>query len=150
MEPSEYDQMVKERSPTRSMLPSMYTTYWFQSMAVGGDNPAPSAIAPRLMDAILLDGHLGVCIQGGLGRPLTPTLALTVALTPTPTQVIFQFGLGLLKSHERELLKLKGDGLADALRTLPTRCADKVDALMEKAHEYHVSNKVVLGTREAM
>ena len=60
----------------RSMLPSMYTTYWFQSMVVGGDNPAPSAVAPRLMDCILLDGHLGV---------------------------IFQFGLALLKSHEKEV-----------------------------------------------
>ena len=66
--------MCAEGSPQRSMLPSMYTTYWFQSMVVGGDNPAPSAVAPRLMDAILLDGHLGV---------------------------IFQFGLALMKSHEK-------------------------------------------------
>jgi hypothetical protein len=76
MDMKEYNQIVKEQSPMRSMLPSMYTTYWFQSMVVGGDNPAPSAVAPRLMDCILLDGHLGV---------------------------IFQFGLALLKSHEKEV-----------------------------------------------
>lgn len=76
MDVKEYNQIVKEQSPMRSMLPSMYTTYWFQSMVVGGDNPAPSAVAPRLMDCILLDGHLGV---------------------------IFQFGLALLKSHEKEV-----------------------------------------------
>jgi len=119
MDVKEYAMMVKEGSPQRSMLPSMYTTYWFQSMAVGGDNPAPSAVAPRLMDAILLDGHLAV---------------------------IFQFGLALMKLHEKELLKLRGDQLADALRTLPTRCGN-LELLLEKAHEYAVTDKMVLATQ---
>merc|ERR1711924_341215 len=101
-------ELVKSHDPQRIMLPSMYTTYWFQSMLVGGDNPAPSAVAPRLMDSILLDGHLGV---------------------------VFQFGLALLKRHERELLKLKGDLLAEALRTLPTRAGSgaAIDSLLERA-----------------
>lgn len=119
----EYEQMVADRMPTRQMLPSMYTTYWFQSMAIGGDFPAPSAIAPRLMDAILLDCHLGV---------------------------LFQFGFALVKAHERELLRLQADALADALRRLPTRCHGSIEAVMERAHEYRLSDKVVLGTREVL
>lgn len=101
------------------MLPSMYTTYWFQSMIVGGDSPAPSSVAPRLMDSILLDGHLGV---------------------------LFQFGLALLKTHQSELLKLKGDQLAEALKTLPTRSGTGfvLDALLERAFEYPVPPKLVL------
>lgn len=87
-------------------------------MLVGGDNPAPSAVAPRLMDSILLDGHLGV---------------------------VFQFGLALLKRHERELLKLKGDLLAEALRTLPTRAGSgaAIDSLLERAFEFTVPAKLV-------
>ena len=104
------------------MLPSMYTTYWFQSMLVGGDNCAPSSVAPRLMDSILLDGHLGV---------------------------IFQFGLAMCKSHERRLLKTSSDGLAEALRTLPTVCGDP-NALLERAYEYPVTAKKVLGTKEEL
>merc|ERR1719421_1784929 len=88
----EFKEMVKNKEPSRTMLPSMYTTYWFQTMLVGGENPAPSAVAPRLMDSILLDGHLGV---------------------------IFQFGLAMLKKQERRLLKLKADQLSEALRGLP-------------------------------
>lgn len=61
--PEEYKQMVKTQDPMRIMVPSVYTTYWFQSMIVGGDNPAPSAVAPRLMDSILLDGNLAVIFQ---------------------------------------------------------------------------------------
>lgn len=111
---SEYRELVASGDPARMMLPSMYTTYWFQSMLVGGDNPAPSAVAPRLMDSILLDGNLAV---------------------------IFQFGLGLLKTHERELLKLSGDRLAEALKTLPTRAgaAGALDTLLERAFEYPVA-----------
>ena len=119
----EYKEMLANGEPARTMLPAMYTTYWFQSMVVGGDNPAPSAVAPRLMDAILLDGHLAV---------------------------IFQFGLALLKTHERELLKKSPEELAEALRSLPTRCGD-IDALLERAHTLPISAKqVVQGTREVL
>ena len=93
------------------MVPSMYTTYWFQSMIVGGENPAPSAVAPRLMDSILLDGNL---------------------------TVIFQVGLALLKMHQRELLQLQGEKLAEALRTLPTRAKDAA-RLMDLANTFSVS-----------
>ena len=119
----------------------MYTAYWFQSMAVG-DNPAPSAIAPRLMDAILLDGHLGV-------RPrATPDGSCSPAAfkVPSPRTQLRSSSSSAsdCSSLERELLKLAGDGLADAAHTAHTLW-DNVDALMEKAHEYSVSNKVVLG-----
>ena len=115
----EYKELVKSGDPQRIMLPSMYTTYWFQSMLVGGDSPAPSAVAPRLMDSILLDGHLGV---------------------------IFQFGLALLKTHEKELLRLKGDQLAQALRELPTRAGTgaALDALLERAFQFSVAEKLVM------
>lgn len=53
-------------------------------------------------------------------------------------------GLALLKTHERELLKLQGDKLADALRVLPTRAHD-CEALMERAHGFNVSQRDVLG-----
>ena len=117
-EQAEYKELVKAKDPTRIMLPSMYTTYWFQSMAVGGDNPAPSAVAPRLMDSILLDGHLGV---------------------------VHQFGLALLKTNQRSLLKLKGDQLAEALRTLPMRAGGlaATDALLERAFEFAVPASLV-------
>jgi len=115
----EYKELVKSGDPQRIMLPSIYTTYWFQSMLVGGDSPAPSAVAPRLMDSILLDGHLGV---------------------------IFQFGLALLKTHEKELLRLKGDQLAQALRELPTRAGTgaALDALLERAFQFSVAEKLVM------
>ena len=123
MSEKEYKQLVKEHDPQRIMLPSMYTTYWFQSMVVGGDNPAPSAVAPRLMDSILLDGNLSV---------------------------IFQFGLALLKKHERELLKLRGDEMAEALRTLPARAGSghAIDTLLERAFEYAVPEKMVRAAAE--
>jgi len=108
METSDYQQMVEQNLPQRSMLPSVYTTYWFQTMAVGGETPAPSAVAPRLMDSILLDGHLAV---------------------------VFQFGLALLKTHEKQLLKMKSDGLTERLRMLTVECGD-LEALLEKAHLY--------------
>ena len=70
------------------------------------------------MDSILLDGHLGV---------------------------VFQTGLALLKRHQRELLKLHGDRLAEALRTLPTRAGAgfEIDALLERAFEFAVPAKMV-------
>jgi len=119
MSEAEFKQAVKSKDPQRSIVPSMYTTYWFQSMLVGGDNPAPQAVSPRVMDSILLDGHLGV---------------------------VFQFGLALLKANERELMKLKGDSLAEALRVLPTRAGSgqQLDALLEKAFEYAVNAKQIL------
>ena len=100
------------------MVPSVYTTYWFQTMLVGGENPAPSAVAPRLMDSILLDGNLAV---------------------------IFQLGLALLKMHQRELLKLQGEKLAEALRTLPTRAHD-ADSIMDVAYTFSVSAHDVAGS----
>ena len=99
------------------MLPGVYTTYWFQTMLVGGENPAPSAMAPRLMDSILLDGNLAV---------------------------LFQAGLAMLKTQERELLKLQGDRLADALRVMPTRVRDH-SALMERAYAFGVTERDVMG-----
>ena len=109
----EYRQMVKEGHPQRIMLPSMYTTYWFQTMLVGGDNPAPSAVAPRLMDALLLEGNL---------------------------TVVFQTGLALCKTYERDLLKLTGDKLAEALRSMPTRATNHA-VLMERAHNFTVTER---------
>ena len=61
-----------------------------------------------------------------------------------------QFGLALLKTHERWLLRLQGDALADALKTLPSRCGP-TDLLMERAHnDFALSPKAVLGTTETL
>jgi hypothetical protein len=46
-----------------------------------------------------------------------------------------------------QLLKLRGDSLANALRTLPTRCGD-FEALLEKAHEYKIADKTLQGPLE--
>jgi hypothetical protein len=88
-------------------------------MVVGGDNPAPSSIAPRLMDCILLDGHIGA---------------------------IFQFGLALMKANERKLLKLRSDQLADALRVAPRLCDPSM--VLERAFEFKVTAEQVLGAKE--
>ena len=52
-----------------------------------------------------------------------------------------------MRRHERELLKLKGEQLAEALRTLPTRAggADVIDSLLERAFEFGVPAKLVQG-----
>ena len=112
LEPSDYVEMVKNGEPARQMLPAMYTQSWFQEMMVGGNNPAPAAVAPRLMDAILLDGHVGV---------------------------ILQTGLALIKGQERALLKLRGDEFAKALKAVPTQCRGRIDEVMERAHDYPVA-----------
>lgn len=113
IEQAEYDEMVRSAEPSRSMLPGMYTTYWFQSMLVGGDNPAPAAVAPRLMDCILLEGNLSV---------------------------IYQVGLALLATHQRDLLQASADGVAELLKGLPKRCGN-IDALLARAHEFKIKPK---------
>ena len=123
LEVSEYKEMVAENHPQKIMVPSMYTTYWFQTMLVGGDAPAPNAVAPRLMDSILLDGSLAV---------------------------LFQLGLALLKSNERALTKKKGEALAEALKLLPKNGIKDIDVLLAKAFDYHVDAKTVQGTKEVV
>ena len=59
-EAMDYDAMAKEGDAMRFMLPSLYTTDWFQTMFVGGNCPAPSSLAPRIMDNILLDGNISI------------------------------------------------------------------------------------------
>jgi hypothetical protein len=122
MDMKEYNQIVKEQSPMRSMLPSMYTTYWFQSMVVGGDNPAPSAVAPRLMDCILLDGHLGVIFQFGLA--LLKSHEKEVSLTDCiPHQPLIAIPHQLLKSHEKEV------SLTDCAPECVTECVPDSNSL---------------------
>ena len=71
--------MENEGDPMRFMVPSLYTTDWFQTMFVGGNYPAPSSLAPRIMDNILLDGNIAV---------------------------VFSLGLALMHKHKKDLLKL--------------------------------------------
>ena len=75
--------MEREADPMRYMLPSLYTTDWFQTMFVGGNFPAPSSLAPRIMDNILLDGNIAI---------------------------VFSLGLALMSTHRKELLKLVSVG----------------------------------------
>lgn len=109
----DYDQMLKEDDKMRFMIPSMYTTPWFQAMLVGGDNPAPSVLAPRLMDSILLDGNISI---------------------------IFSLGLALMKQEQKALLSKTSDELATALKALPRKCCD-IEGLLETAFEIHIKDK---------
>ena len=91
----------------------MYTTMWFQGMYVGAEHPAPSALAPRIMDNILLDGNLAI---------------------------IYQIGLALLASRRAALLKLDRDELCQALKMLPRDC-DDIERTMAAAYESPVKTK---------
>lgn len=76
-------------------------------MLVGGEYPAPSALAPRLMDNLLLSGN---------------------------ANIIFAVGLAMLKSKQRKLLTLKADQLVIGLKQLPQTCAN-MERLMLQALE---------------
>ena len=82
----DYEAMAQDEDPTRFMFPSVYTTDWFQTMFVGGNCPAPSSLAPRIMDNILLDGNISI---------------------------IFSLGLALLQKQKKQLLQLQQDGLVE-------------------------------------
>ena len=68
----------------RYMLPSLYTTDWFQTMFVGGNYPAPSSLAPRIMDNILLDGNIAVVFSLGLALVSMHKKALLKMVRPLP------------------------------------------------------------------
>merc|ERR1719198_594795 len=95
------------------MVPSLYTTDWFQTMFVGGNCPAPSSLAPRIMDNILLDGNIAV---------------------------VFSLGLALMGLHKKELLKLSSDTLANRLKTICKECGN-TNALMDSAYQFNVREK---------
>jgi len=98
-----------------SLTSGMYTTMWFQGMYVGAEHPAPSALAPRIMDNILLDGNLAI---------------------------IYQIGFALLASRRTSLLKLDSDQLCEALKMLPRNCAD-IERTMQAAYESPVKAKQI-------
>jgi len=98
-----------------SLTSGMYTTMWFQGMYVGAEHPAPSALAPRIMDNILLDGNLAI---------------------------IYQIGFALLASRRASLLKLDSDQLCEALKMLPRNCAD-IERTMQAAYESPVKAKQI-------
>ena len=80
MTPAEYVEAVKNQEPLRHILPSQYTTPWFMSMSVGGEHPAPSSLAPRVMDCLLLDGHMGVVFQ------VTACSRMRACAAPSPSR----------------------------------------------------------------
>ena len=85
-------------------------------MLVGGEHPAPSALAPRVMDNLLLDGNLAI---------------------------VFQIGLGLLGSRGKLLLKQQGEEVATSLKQV-LQTIDDVDKLMLTALDVKVKTKVRL------
>lgn len=85
-------------------------------MLVGGDHPAPSALAPRIMDNLLITGNAGA---------------------------IFSVGLAMLKRQQRALLKLRADALILGLKQLPRTFGDTT-RLMRHAIEMDI-NEVELG-----
>jgi hypothetical protein len=105
----DYAKMVKAGDPMRFALPGMYATPWLQSMLIGGNSPAPSALAPRIMDNLLLDGNL---------------------------RVVFSLCLAQMKWEQRELCSQPAEELAQSLKTLPTRMGTgdrTADQLLEAA-----------------
>ena len=86
-----YSRLAANEDPTRYIVPQLYVTQWLQTMFIGGSNPAPSSLGPRLMDCILLDGSVGV---------------------------VFAVGLALLRENRSTLLKQKSEKLADTLRDI--------------------------------
>jgi len=115
----EYSKMAKSGDPTRFALPGMYATPWLQSMLIGGGSPAPSALAPRIMDNLLLDGNL---------------------------RVVFALCLAQLKLEQHELCSLAAEQLAQALKTLPTRMvsADRTaNQLLEAAFGLHIKPRSI-------
>lgn len=109
----DYEALEREGDRTRFMLPSLYTTDWFQTMFVGGNYPAPSALAPRIMDNILLDGNIAI---------------------------IFSLGLALVGQHKKALLKLDQDVLASKLKTICSECGN-TNALMDSAYVMNIREK---------
>eukprot|EP00908_Phaeocystis_cordata_P013620 Transcript_24685.p1 GENE.Transcript_24685~~Transcript_24685.p1 ORF type:complete len:237 (+),score=123.93 Transcript_24685:1086-1796(+) len=115
----DYEAMAREDDPTRFMLPSLYTTDWFQTMFVGGNFPAPSSLAPRIMDNILLDGNIAI---------------------------VFSLGLALMAQHKKKLLKLQQEGLAEQLKTICNQCGNTAE-LMERAYQMNIREKHIYQQR---
>lgn len=112
-EAMDYEAMAKEGDAMRFMLPSLYTTDWFQTMFVGGNCPAPSSLAPRIMDNILLDGNISI---------------------------VFSLGLALIDSQKKQLLKLQQDKLAQQLKTICNQCGPS-NELMDRAYRMDIREK---------
>ena len=112
----DYEAMAQDEDPTRFMFPSVYTTDWFQTMFVGGNCPAPSSLAPRIMDNILLDGNISI---------------------------IFSLGLALLQKQKKQLLQLQQDGLVEQLKTLCNQCGPS-NELMDRAYRMRTSGRSTL------
>jgi hypothetical protein len=113
----DYGAARKEDDRMRFMVPGMYTTAWFQAMLVGGDKPAPSALAPRIMDNILLEGNISI---------------------------IFALGLALAAAEQKTLLKATSEGVATALSGLAARASAyerDIDGLMNEAYDFNVRDK---------
>jgi len=85
----DYAAMRRAADPARFALPGLYATAWFQTMCVGGAHPAPSDLAPRIMDNLLLDGHLGI---------------------------VFALSLAVLRVEALAISALQGEALIDALK----------------------------------
>ena len=80
----------------------LYATAWFQTMCVGGAHPAPSDLAPRIMDSLLLDGHLGI---------------------------VFALALAVLRVEALAISALHGEALVDALKAQSASCFRSCNAL---------------------
>ena len=109
----DYEAMAQDEDPTRFMFPSVYTTDWFQTMFVGGNCPAPSSLAPRIMDNILLNGNISI---------------------------IFSLGLALLQKQKKQLLQLEQDGLVEQLKTICNQCGPS-NELMDRAYRMNIREK---------
>jgi hypothetical protein len=115
----DYAKMTKAGDPARFTLPGVYTTPWLQSMLIGGGSPAPSALAPRIMDNLLLDGNL---------------------------RVVFALCLAQIKLEQRDLCKQTAEELVQSLKTLPTRMAPAertIDQLFDAAFGLHIQPRSI-------
>jgi len=122
LEVPSYERMQRSDDRMRFMIPGFYTTSWFQSMLVGGEHPAPSAMAPRIMDNLLLDGNLSI---------------------------IFGLAIALMKQEKTLLLRQRGDSLADALKSLPTQMFE-VESLASAALELNIKDKYIYCSEDSV
>ena len=112
-----YEALAKQQDPMRFMVPGVYTTSWFQAMLSGGEYPAPAILAPRIMDNILLDGHIGI---------------------------VFGLGIAILGYQRDAILKERSEGLASLLKEV---CASvpqdraTVDTLLQRAYQLEIKEK---------
>lgn len=92
--------------------PSSYCTRWFMTLFIGC---LPFEASLRALDCVCFDRD---------------------------SKVLFRLGLAILHTHEKALLRLRGEALMAAVRSAPAECTD-VDGLFERAFSLKVRRRAL-------